>query len=62
MATTQNSAQARGIVVTLEGNARLVDAAGNRRLLKVGDECFRQLYPIRGIDGPGLWEFGCGSV
>jgi hypothetical protein len=38
MATTQNSAQARGIVVTLEGNAWLVDAAGNRRLLKVGDE------------------------
>ncbi|MDO8285736.1 MAG: retention module-containing protein, partial [Rhodoferax sp.] len=38
MATNQNSAQARGIVVILEGKAWLSDAQGNRRPLKVGDE------------------------
>jgi hypothetical protein len=38
MATTQISAQARGIVVILQGKAWLVDASGNRRALKVGDE------------------------
>ena len=38
MATNQVSAQARGIVVILEGKAWLVDASGNRRALKVGDE------------------------
>ena len=38
MATNQVSAQARGIVVILEGKAWLVDANGNRRALKVGDE------------------------
>ncbi|MFZ2308677.1 MAG: retention module-containing protein, partial [Rhodoferax sp.] len=38
MATNQISAQARGIVVILEGKAWLADAQGNRRPLKVGDE------------------------
>ncbi|MEO8119085.1 MAG: retention module-containing protein, partial [Rhodoferax sp.] len=38
MATTQTSAQARGVVVILEGNAWLVTADGTRRPLKVGDE------------------------
>ncbi|MES2947946.1 MAG: retention module-containing protein, partial [Pseudomonadota bacterium] len=38
MATNQISAQARGIVVILQGKAWLVDASGNRRELKVGDE------------------------
>ncbi|MCX7279085.1 MAG: retention module-containing protein, partial [Burkholderiales bacterium] len=38
MATSQVSAQARGIVVLLEGQAWVVDASGQRVLLKVGDE------------------------
>ena len=38
MAANQTSAQARGIVVILEGKAWLVDATGTRRPLKVGDE------------------------
>jgi VCBS repeat-containing protein len=38
MATTPISAQARGIVVILQGKAWVVDANGNRRPLKVGDE------------------------
>ena len=38
MATTQISAQARGIVVILQGKAWIVDASGNQRPLKVGDE------------------------
>ncbi|MDO8248382.1 MAG: retention module-containing protein, partial [Rhodoferax sp.] len=38
MATTQTSAQARGVVVILEGKAWLVTADGTRRPLKAGDE------------------------
>lgn len=38
MATNQISAQARGIVVILQGKAWVVDAAGNKRALGVGDE------------------------
>ena len=38
MATNQVSAQARGLVVVLQGKAWLVNAAGQRVELKVGDE------------------------
>ena len=38
MATNQVSAQARGVVVILQGKAWVVDASGNRRALAVGDE------------------------
>ncbi|MEY4882288.1 MAG: hypothetical protein RIS34_142, partial [Pseudomonadota bacterium] len=38
MATNQVSAQARGIVVVLEGKAWVLDTTGNRVLLKIGDE------------------------
>jgi VCBS repeat-containing protein len=38
MATNQVSAQARGVVVILQGNAWVVNADGVRRPLKVGDE------------------------
>jgi hypothetical protein len=38
MATHQVSAQARGIVVILQGKAWVVDASGDRRSLHVGDE------------------------
>ncbi|MES2583292.1 MAG: retention module-containing protein, partial [Pseudomonadota bacterium] len=38
MATNQVSAQARGVVVILQGKAWVVDANGNRKALAVGDE------------------------
>ncbi|MBK6386921.1 MAG: retention module-containing protein [Rhodoferax sp.] len=38
MATSQVSAQARGVIVVLEGKAWVLDSSGNRVLLKVGDE------------------------
>ena len=38
MATNQVSAQARGVVVVLQGKAWVVNAAGQRIELKVGDE------------------------
>ena len=38
MATSQVSAQARGVIVVLEGKAWVLDSSGNRALLKVGDE------------------------
>ena len=38
MATNQVSAQARGIVIILQGKAWVVDANGNRKALAVGDE------------------------
>ncbi|HOZ65488.1 MAG TPA: retention module-containing protein, partial [Burkholderiaceae bacterium] len=38
MATSQVSAQARGVIVVLEGKAWVLDTSGKRVLLKVGDE------------------------
>ncbi|MFO1264312.1 MAG: retention module-containing protein [Rhodoferax sp.] len=38
MATSQTTAQARGIVVILQGNAWVRDAKGTNRLLHIGDE------------------------
>ncbi|WP_138512688.1 retention module-containing protein [Rhodoferax bucti] len=38
MATSQISAQARGVVVILQGNAWVVSSDGNKRAIKLGDE------------------------
>ena len=38
MATSQVSAQARGVVVILQGNAWVVSPDGTKRAIKVGDE------------------------
>ena len=38
MATNQVTAQARGVIVTLQGNAWIVNADGSRRALRLGDE------------------------
>jgi len=38
MATSQISAQARGVVVILQGNAWVVSPDGSKRAIKLGDE------------------------
>ena len=38
MATNQTAAQARGVVVSLQGKAWVVDSEGKRKPLNIGDE------------------------
>ena len=54
MATSQVSAQARGVIVVLEGKAWVLDSSGNRVLLKVGDEV--QEGQVIVTDTGSTWE------